>query len=466
MKALNIKYYILAVVMVSSCTKFVEIDPPRTALERGTVFANEETAEAAVRGLYFTLTGGSTWSSFTSGIGSVTFLSALSADETVNVSSSSEYNLFNNNTILSTTLTVSNLWDRMYRVIYQTNAVIEGVNNSTELSLGLKKQYEGEAKVIRAFCHFYLANLWGDVALILTTDYRINNAAGRTAVADVYEQVITDLTDAQNLLQASYNTGSIERVRIDWGVATALLARAYLYAGDWENAEIQATNCINAGPYTLQSDLDNVFLKGSDEAIWQLSNDKNNTGDATAFNKNTNVVLRHDLVISFEPGDKRSINWIGNLTVGGETLYYPYKYKAYSTSPVTEYQMVFRLAEQYLIRAEARIQIPGKISDGIADLNILRDRARADATTEVPDPLPALSTTLSKEDALAVVEQERRIELFTEWGHRWFDIKRTGRVDAILGALKPGWTSTAALYPIPQNQILNSTMEQNPGYDE
>ncbi|OFY43270.1 MAG: hypothetical protein A2X18_13080 [Bacteroidetes bacterium GWF2_40_14] len=464
MKILKINYYILLVVLASSCTKFVEIDPPRTALERSTVFANQETAEAAVRGLYFTLNGGSTWSSFTGGIGSITFLTALSADETVNTSSGATYEFFKNNTLLSTTSELSTLWNKMYETIYKANAVIEGVNNSTELSSELKRKFEGEAKVIRAFCHFYLANLFGDVALVLTTDYRVNNVAGRTAVADVYEQVITDLKDAQSLLQPSYNTGTIERVRIDWGTATALLARVYLYKGDWINAEIQATGCINAGPYSLQSNLDNVFLKGSTEAIWQLSNDKNNSGDAIAFITNKYVVLRQELLNSFEAGDKRKINWVKGIT--NTTTYCTNKHKVASSSPITEYQMVFRLAEQYLIRAEARIQQSGKTADGIADLNVLRARARVTITAEVPNPLPVLSTTMTKEAALAAVEQERRIELFTEWGHRWFDLKRTGRVNAVLGALKPSWTSTAAIYPIPQNQLLNSDMEQNPGYDE
>ncbi|MCK9305273.1 MAG: RagB/SusD family nutrient uptake outer membrane protein [Bacteroidales bacterium] len=464
MKILNIKYYILLVVLISSCTKFVEIDPPRTALERGTVFANQETAEAAVRGIYFTLNGGSSWSSFAGGIGSVTFLSALSADETENSSGDASYVLFENNTLLSTTTFLSELWNQMYETIYKANAVIEGGNNSEELSSALKSKFEGEAKVIRAFCHFYLANLFGDVALILTTDYKINNVAGRTAVADIYEQVITDLKDAQTLLQPSYNTGTIERVRIDWGAATALLARVYLYKGDWANAEIQATDCINAGPYSLQSNLDNVFLKGSSEAIWQLSNDKSNSGDAIAFIKNKYVVLRQDLLNGFEAGDKRRVNWITGIT--NTANYITNKHKAASSSPITEYQMVFRLAEQYLIRAEARMQQSGKIAEGIVDLNILRTRARATVTAEVPNPLPALSTTMSKNDALAALEQERRIELFTEWGHRWFDLKRTGRVDAVIGALKPSWTSTAALYPLPQNQLLNSDWEQNPGYDE
>ncbi len=464
MKIFNIKYYFLLIVLISSCTKFVEIDPPRTALERSTVFANQETAEAAVRGLYFTLNGGSTWSSFTGGGGSITFLTALSADETVTTSSGVSFDVFKNNTLLSTTLSLSTLWNKMYETIYKANAVIEGVNNSEELSSALKSKFEGEAKVIRAFCHFYLANLFGDIALVLTTDYRANNIAGRTAVADIYEQVITDLKEAQTLLLPSYNTGSIERVRIDWGAATALLARAYLYKGDWANAEIQATNCINAGPYSLQSNLDNVFLKGSSEAIWQLSNDKNNSGDAIAFITQKYVILRQELLNGFESGDKRRVNWIKGIT--NTTNYCTNKHKVATSSPITEYQMVFRLAEQYLIRAEARIQQPGKIADGIADLNVLRARARATATAEVPNPLPAFSATLSKEDALAAVEQERRIELFTEWGHRWFDLKRTGRVDAVIGALKSSWTSTAALYPLPQNQLLNSNMEQNPGYDE
>ncbi|MDD3990341.1 MAG: hypothetical protein PHP30_09650, partial [Bacteroidales bacterium] len=102
MKILNTKYFCLLAVLISSCTKFVEIDPPRTALERSTVFANQETAEAAVRGLYYTLNGGSTWTSFAGGIGSITFLSSLSADETETRSSNTNLDVFKNNTLLST----------------------------------------------------------------------------------------------------------------------------------------------------------------------------------------------------------------------------------------------------------------------------------------------------------------------------------------------------------------------------
>jgi hypothetical protein len=123
-------------------------------------------------------------------------------------------------------------------------------------------------------------------------------------------------------------------------------------------------------------------------------------------------------------------------------------------APVTEYYMVLRLSEQYLIRAEARAA-QGKISEAKQDLNQLRSRAGLAGTT-ANDP----------EGLLAAIEQERRIELFSEWGHRFFDLKRWGKAGTVLGSLKPSsWQSGHELWPIPQNQInANPALKQNPGY--
>jgi hypothetical protein len=61
--------------------------------------------------------------------------------------------------------------------------------------------------------------------------------------------------------------------------------------------------------------------------------------------------------------------------------------------------------------------------------------------------------------------RERRVELFCEWGNRWFDLKRTGTAAAVLGAEKTGYSANAALYPLPQTQIqLDNQLTQNPGY--
>ena len=138
----------------------------------------------------------------------------------------------------------------------------------------------------------------------------------------------------------------------------------------------------------------------------------------------------------------------------GSTLYYPFKYKVMSGTNLTEYYITLRLAEQFLIRAEARAQ-QGNISGAKTDVNVIRTRAGLPNTT-----------ANDKGGLLNAIEQERRIELFAEWGHRWFDLKRTGRATTVLGSLKPAtWQPTDELWPIPQSQInLNPSLTQNNGY--
>ena len=115
--------------------------------------------------------------------------------------------------------------------------------------------------------------------------------------------------------------------------------------------------------------------------------------------------------------------------------------------------MVFRLAEQYLIRAEALAQ-QNKLDSALADLNLVRQRAGL-----------GNSTAVTGTDVLAAVMHERQTELFAEWGHRWFDLRRTGTIDAVLGAVKPGWQPTDSTLPVPFTQIQdNSLLTQNPGY--
>ena len=135
---------------------------------------------------------------------------------------------------------------------------------------------------------------------------------------------------------------------------------------------------------------------------------------------------------------------------------------------MTEYSMVLRLAEQYLIRAEARVQ-NGDLQGAISDINIVRTRARAQATSQVPNPLPNLPTTLNKQQILLAIWHERRIELFSEWGHRWVDLKRTNQLDAVMQLTSSvkgaNWQSYQQLYPIPARELnYASQLTQNPGY--
>ncbi|GAC1597802.1 MAG: hypothetical protein NVS3B19_20030 [Ginsengibacter sp.] len=307
--------------------------------------------------------------------------------------------------------------------------------------------------------------------LVTTTDYAINTVAPASSRTKVYSQVIADLTDADSLLNGNYVaagilTSSIERIRPNKSAAKALLARVYLYNGNWPEAERESTAVINnTNFYSLVPDLNNVFLKNSTEAIWQLQPQINgyNTFDGFYFVILINaigsiypVAISDTLYQSFENGDKRFSRWIGSYRAGAQTYYYPFKYKKspFGDQTMTEYLMVLRLAEQYLIRAEARIQ-QNNINGSRGDLNIIRNRAGL-----------ANTTASDKPSLLASIWHEKQVELFTEWGHRWFDLKRTSQVNTIMGNLKPAtWHAYDTLYPIPQSQILSDpNISQNPGY--
>ena len=145
--------------------------------------------------------------------------------------------------------------------------------------------------------------------------------------------------------------------------ATALLARVYLYAKDWVNADREASAVINSGLYNLAS-VTGLFQKTSSETIWDIisNNELLNTEEAGLFIPATATSIpafrvSNSLLNAFESGDQRKQSWLKSTTVGTPaiTYYYPYKYKErLSTSPVKECNIIFRLGELYLIRAEAK----------------------------------------------------------------------------------------------------------------
>lgn len=458
MKKVNsIAYLIVCVLLLISCQDFIEVAPPRTALVKSAVFTNDESARSAVLGIY----GQMNSPGFSGGdLFSISFLASLSSDElrSRNTNFTQVLLEFNDNAISPSNPRLLPLWSEPYQYIYKSNAIIEGLASSRLVSEGLKRQLEGEAKFIRAFSHFYLLNLFGDVPLVTSTDFRANAVTPRTAKEQVYRQIISDLTESQNLLPNDFSVSSNERTRPNKATASALLARVYLFTGEWQNSETQASSVINnTSTYGLVSDLNGVFLKNSMEAIWQISSSNGNTREATTFIP-ANAVCDPSLLNSFEPGDKRRIVWM-SPSDGSATTYYPSKYKAIGSSSITEYSMVFRLAELYLIRAEARAHL-GKLTESIADLDAIRARAGLPL-------IQSINPTISQLELLNAIERERKVELFAEWGHRWFDLKRYNTSDLVLSALKTDWQSTDVLYPIPQLQIQNDPAmanSQNPGY--
>lgn len=452
------------------CKKFVTVPPPVTSLVNTSVYATNSTAASAVTGIFITMAG----NSIGGGNYGISVLSGVSADE-LKLSASSPDNILNHSYINALqSRDYSNLWSDLFNCVYQANSAITGISSSQGVTPSMSQQLIGEAKFIRAFCYFYLVNIYGDVPLVLTVDYKINATISRSSKGEVYQQIVADLKDAQSLLTNNYVTpGGIStssRVRPNKGAATALLARAYLYQQKWSNAEAEATTVINDANYNLLTNLNSVFLATSKEAVWQLERPNNgfNTADGATFlttylnsggpTGSSPITLQDSLALGFESGDLRKSNWTRSLIVGSATYYYPFKYKLNQGTPATEYPVILRLSEQYLIRAEARAQ-QGNISGGQADLNIIRNRV-------------GLSNTSSGTQAslLSAIQKERQFELFTEYGNRWFDLKRTGTIDPVMTLFTPlkggTWSTTAQLFPIPFTEIqADPNLTQNPGYN-
>lgn len=441
---------------VSGCKKMIQPAPSSTQLLSSEIFNDSVTVQSALSGLYGKISVLSTTPSYRY---SISTLSGFSADELLYVGST--YDQYINNGLTVSDGNVSDIWTASYSAIYAANSIIEGVNTGSNLSDGFRNQAIAEATFIRSFCYFYLVNLYGDVPLVLSTDVAKNALMPRTPAATIYGQLIADLKSVQGVLPADYSISGTARTRANKWIATALLARAELYNSQWTDAEAQAGSVIaNTTLFSLPTDLAQVFSPSGKEAIWQVYNDA--TG-YTAFagqvlpNATTKIptyVLNPQLVNAFESGDKRKSSWTASLVYNGATYYYPYKYKSIVQGANTEYYTLLRLAEQYLIRAEARAR-QNNISGSQADLSVVRNRAGLPNTTAG-----------DQASLLLAIEQERRVELNCEWGHRWLDLKRTNRVNAVIGAIKPAtWKPTAALYPIPVGQIsLNPNLTQNTGY--
>jgi hypothetical protein len=454
-----------ALLSLASCN-FLDVGPPPTQVVDTNVYSADASATAGVLGIYISLTSRGTNVPGIANDAALSTLLGVAADELLYANTT--YDEFRLNRVNPAGNGPGLLWSQAYATIYQCNTAIEGLTASTTLTASLKTQLLGEAKFLRAFNYFYLANIFGDVPLVLRPDYAVSSTLPRAPRATVYTAVVTDLLEAQQLLTAAYPVAGT-RTRVNQAAATALLARVYLYQQNWAAAETQATAVLaQTALYTLPA-LNQAFLVGSQEAIWQLRRAgtvSTNTAEAIYFVPASLTVaptatyqLTNTLYNAFGTPDNRRTTWTNSYAVAGNTYRYPLKYQqrvsTANAGAATEYSVVLRLAEQYLIRAEARIR-QGNIATGIADLNAVRARAGA----------AALPTTLSAAEALLAVENERRLELFTEWGHRWFDLIRTGRVAAVLGPYKgTTWDANDNVWPIPATQLLaNPTLTQNPGY--
>lgn len=439
--------------MNQSCDGYVDVEQPNSQLISSTVFEDAATANAALAGLYAKMRN----TGVLSGSSGMSLYAGLYADELDWYQAAVSH--FYNNTLTPGESGVASIWNNSYKQIYEANAIIEGVTNSIALPQENRIQLKGEALFIRALEHFYLMNLYGAIPYIKTTDFEQNSHVSRMPMNQVYDNVIADLSEAATLLPEAYVTA--ERVRPNRFAVRAVLARVYLYQGDYAAASNEASAVINSSLYVWEPDLNKVFLKASTTTIWQFAPNiaGMNTleGAGYIFNAGppTSIALKPAFVNAFELNDQRKVKWIRAITNGSNSWYHAYKYKQQTTSATSmEYSVVLRLAEQYLIRAEARAR-QGELTNAKSDLNLIRNTAGLPNTTAVTDT-----------DIIAEVMNQRRFELFTEFGNRFFDLKRSGQIDAVLTLSKQGWNPTDTLWPLPATELtVNPNLNpQNPGY--
>ncbi|MBB4119903.1 hypothetical protein GGR32_002215 [Mesonia hippocampi] len=442
-----------------SCEDFVEVETPDHQLPVAVVFENQETANSAMLGIYYQLFRSVAFSNGHSS--SVTALAGLSAGILVPVDATNTvFTEFMQHEVLPQNPNNLKLWSSTYQTVYMVNSFLEGLEASDSLPEELANQLRGEALFVRGFTYFYLKQLYGNVPLILTSDYRLNASATSNTPEEIQTQILADLQIAENLLSDAYPQQ--ERTVVNSYAVKALLARISLFDKNWELA-LEYSNQVIAKTalYSLEENVNDVFLANSKEAIWQISplgggNSTTNTHEWTIFSSAfPQLRLKPGFESNFETGDLRKEHWIEQHSENA--TYRPFKYKAGNTgNVVTEYSMVFRLAEQYLIRAEAQAQL-GNMPAAIAAIDHIRERAGI--------PLIAQSQPqISKEDFLTLLLEERERELFSEWGHRWFDLGRTNKLDNIFNS-SPFWSETDSLYPIPEEErIKNPNLTQNPGY--
>ncbi|MEO7213011.1 RagB/SusD family nutrient uptake outer membrane protein [Mucilaginibacter sp.] len=351
---------------------------------------------------------------------------------------------------------VEGMWLGAYQAINQANNVIANIDKADAAQ---KNRMEGEAKFIRGILYFNLAEMYGKsyndgtpstnlaVPIVLTPTKVVDESAKvpRATVEAVYQQAIKDLTDAQTLLPVSNSFYATKNA------ATAMLARIYLQKGDYASAVAAANTVINSGRYSLVGTYTDEFpypaqvhVDNTTEDIFaiQVTAQQGSNGLNTYYaspddSGRGDVIVRDNFLAEFDPDDERAAIYTedsdGVIRVG-------------KFNNVYGNVRVIRLAEMYLIRAEANFKLGSVV--GTAPVNdVNRIRARAG--------LNPLATV-----ALADILKERRLELAFEGGFFLHDAKR---LKQDVGALP--YSSRKLVFPVPLREInANSALVQNEGY--
>lgn len=446
------------IVTLSSCREILE--PPPVDLLVDDLVLNEASDVGPVRlGLYNAFRG----------LGSFIVIAGdFTPDYIQHNGTFTVYNELGNKQITSANAAAEGLWGAIYNTVYIANFIEERISDVPGVTEATRKQVLAEARFLRGFANFVGAYSFGGIPKVTTTNIETNRVIPKASQTEILQSVLADYSAALPDLPATNSNRITAKSFATQNAARAALARYYLYQGDWAQAEQYATQIINTRLQSLpESYADVAFQEFDDESILEVAYANNSSDDpgTSTFGLNNVLVGRREVIpantyiltmLETNAGERRqTISFNAQLQRGRDNGWSAVKYG--SPDQANNNITIFRLAEQYLIRAEARAR-QGRIvgtNGAQADLNVLRTRAKA----------PTLTVT-TQENALLAVERERVYELSFE-GHRWYDLKRTGRIQPVMSAFSPNWDQKFVLWPIPQSEIQRNPAlsgAQNPGY--
>ena len=364
---------------------------------------------------------------------------------------------------------VDALWQSLYSTIYAANFILEQLPKVSGVSETTRKSVLAEARFLRGWANFIGVYTYGNIPQVTSIDRTVNSNIPRTDKATILTSVLADYTAALTDLPAvaagstDVTTNATYANKI---TCQAAMARYYLYMKNWAKAEELATVVISSGVYALEANFVDIVLKDfTHESILEVGYNLTDDPGTGNFALNNLLVGRREVIPSNQLVLALNSTESGtrNTTIGFDSKNLKgsdngWTVKKYGTASEDNNNIVLmRLAEMYLIRAEARAQ-QGKLAGttgAVADINVLRTRAKA--------PAAAVG---AQADVLLAIERERQYELAFE-GQRWYDLVRTGRAQAVMSSFSPNWNSKYELWPIPQIEIQQNPAlagQQNPGY--
>lgn len=315
-----------------------------------------------------------------------------------------------------------------YRAIFQTIAVIDDVMHAEKDSDEPREQILGEAYALRAYAHFDLVNLYGqpydaatartDRGVPLYTQIDIEQRFRPASVAAVYKQILADIAAAEESMSVERQSSPTLNYRFSQDALQAFKARVMLYMGNWQEAYDAATPLL--AKYEL-TDLNTLEEKTplpwtgtSPEAILAL--DRPFYGAAGDL-LGGSVISEHILAL-FDPDNDLRRNYFTEVT-SSETD----ELLGYRPDRGTSDRSSLRVAEMYLIAAEAAAHLPGKLADAREHLLTLQAKR---FRPEAAEALRSRAEAMDAEALLREIADERARELLLE-GHRWMDLRRTTR---------------------------------------